>query len=311
MNARYNSGRGRRWRRVGLPVVMALVVILAGIMWAPAAQATSPLANGGFETGDLSGWSLSVPPGGSAGATGSAFGYGPVDGSYFALLKTNGPGSYTTAAQTFTVNAGDKIAGWAFFKTGDYWPYNDNAHVAIWQGSTHVATVFLADVGIVGDNGSTPWTYWEHIFTAGGTYTVQARVANAFDSGFDSYMGLDAAVLTDCSPVLGWNAPLSASTAYDLPAAGTLDIRFSYASPCTGDHVHDESVVILVWDQANPAYPIAAYTYGGDIAIDDAAGEYSQSFIPSWYGVGAGTHLTVEVYLNDMLAGTAEVRVIP
>ena len=68
------------------------------------------------------------------------------------------------------------------------------------SGGSVVATVFSASVST---GGSTPWTYWEYTFTAAGTYTVETRVANWIDSAVDSYMGLDAVMLTGLPTGLG------------------------------------------------------------------------------------------------------------
>ena len=68
----------------------------------------------------------------------------PKHGSYFALLKTDGSGSYTTLSQSFYASAGDKICGWAFFKAEDYMPYNDSCAVYIKRGGTLIYTAFSA-----------------------------------------------------------------------------------------------------------------------------------------------------------------------
>lgn len=53
------------------------------------------------------------------------------------------------------------------------------------------------------------------------------------------------------------------------------------------------------------AYPVVAWAYGHDIAIDDAAKQYSVRFDASRYGVAPGTTLHVSVYFGDKLAGQA------
>jgi len=120
--------------------------------------------------------------------------YMPKTGPEFILMKTDGPGSYTTAARTFVAKAGETISGWAFFDARDYVPYNDNGQVTISSGGTVLATLFSASVATVGSYGETPWTYWEYTFLSDGTYTLEAKVANAFDSTLDSYLGLDVLI---------------------------------------------------------------------------------------------------------------------
>jgi hypothetical protein len=124
----------------------------------------------------------------------------PKTGSEFILMKTDGPGSYTTASRTFVAKAGETISGWAFFDALDYLPYNDNGQVTINSGGSVLATLFSASVSTVGAYGETPWTYWEYTFPSDGTYTLAAKVANAVDSEFDSYLGLDVSInTTTCS----------------------------------------------------------------------------------------------------------------
>ncbi|MBD7911192.1 hypothetical protein [Clostridium cibarium] len=154
------------------------------------------LRNGSFENA-FADWNVVVPTGASAETVfifepSSTLIYRPIDECYFALLKTDGPGSYTTISQTFAAKAGDKIEGWAFFKANDYLPFNDNSKVRIKAGNNVIATPFNYSVSDVGDYGHTPWTYWSHTFTADGTFTIEAQIANALDSSLDSYMGLDA-----------------------------------------------------------------------------------------------------------------------
>ena len=166
-------------------LVLVVSVVLIGL-----SQNAYAFVNGGFEAGNLSGWSATVPSGGSASAVTSFSSYGPVEGSYFALLKTDGPGSYTTLSQTFT---GSWIEGWAAFKAGDYWPLNDNAAVWIYDASnTVVAQPWYSDVATVGDYGSTPWQHWSWTMSSSGNYTVEYRVANYGDSILDSHALFDA-----------------------------------------------------------------------------------------------------------------------
>lgn len=159
---------------------------------------TPPYIEEGFETGDLSGWNLTLPTtgdGGFGGAVTDFAGYLPVSGSYFALLKSNGPGSYSTLTKSFTVMAGDRISGSAFFLSqdaGSCGAFNDNASVRIFdENDVEVAVPFYAEAC----SGNTEWIQWEHTFAAGGTYTVEAKVSNLGDSIFDAWIGLDDVAL--------------------------------------------------------------------------------------------------------------------
>ena len=125
--------------------------------------------------------------------------YTPVEGSYFALLKTDGPGSYTTISQVIHLEAGWWVEGYAAFDARDYQPYNDNAYVKIYDSSgTSIATPWYSDVNQVGDYGDGPWTYWSWTATASGDYTLKFGVANAENSEVDSYALFDA---TAAAPV--------------------------------------------------------------------------------------------------------------
>lgn len=171
-------------------------------------RAMLSISNPGFDTGDLSSWTPMIPPGGSAGAVSSHVAvpadgttFAPVDGSHFALLKTDGPGSFTTLSQSFLADAGDEISGSAFFDSAESnLSFNDSAQVRILSGSTVVETVFDEDVVSVGGNGQTPWTAWSHTFNSAGTFTIEARVTNDGDSIIDSFMGLDALTFSGDPP---------------------------------------------------------------------------------------------------------------
>jgi hypothetical protein len=157
------------------------------------------------ETGDLSLWNVTVPWGGLAevsSAHSSYIGtlYEPVIGSEFIRMKTDGPGSFTTATRSFFGKAGEKISGWAFFDAQDYLPFNDSSEVTISMGGTLMDTLFSASVSSVGNYGETPWTYWEYTFPSDGIYTLEAKISNVGDSVLDSYMGLDIYIATEtCS----------------------------------------------------------------------------------------------------------------
>jgi len=174
-------------------VVLALIGLFGG------SNAVADTINLGFETGNTSGWVAVIPSGGSISVVTShgaeTTTYLPVDGSYFAVLKTDGPGTYTSLSQAITLEAGSGLIGWAAFDAHDYWPYNDNAAVQILSGATLLATPWYSDVAMVGDFGDGPWTQWSWMAPAAGTYTLQYRIANALDSAFDSDALFDAATV--------------------------------------------------------------------------------------------------------------------
>jgi hypothetical protein len=185
---------------------IALVVVSSG----NSALAASSLVNGNFETGDLTGWTVDATAfGGSASAV-TSYAHtvycedyscypppttSPQEGSYFALLESGYQQSEATrVSQPFEASNGDKVSGWAFFKTDDPVYMNactganaDKAQVVITSDSgTTVATPFEQSVSSVGyaveeNRGYSGWRYWEYTFTGlTGTaqFQIEARVQN-------------------------------------------------------------------------------------------------------------------------------------
>jgi hypothetical protein len=120
------------------------------------------------------------------------------------------------------------------------------------------------------------------------------------------FIGTDGPCTAD-HPSVGWNSPLNATAAYNMAAGSALPISFRWGT--CDSFLHDESVIVLVVDQAAPDFPVTAYVYGYDILIDDGHQSYSVTFDSSWYGVAAGSNLEVQVYIGGALAGTAPVHV--
>jgi hypothetical protein len=179
-------------------ILTALVLSLTLVFTFASTVLAGPisLTNPGFETGNTTGWTETVPPGGSIAVVGSHTSdwgtlYSPQGGLCFARLKTDGPGSESKLSQSFAGLAGDTISGWAFFDAWDYVPYNDYAYVRVTDPAGVVTQVFYSDINATGNYGETPWTVWSYTLALSGSYTVVAGVANALDSILDSYMGFD------------------------------------------------------------------------------------------------------------------------
>ena len=173
-----------------LLVILCAITIIFGMTGIASAL---PITNGGFESG-LSGWSSYVPSGGYATTSSSFDGYTAQEGTYFANLKTDGPGSYTEIWQDFDLAAGGTISGKAAFDWGDYYGWWDNAWVKIYSGTTLLNTPWFEDGHGQVDYWDGPWTDWSWTASEYGTYTVKFGVTNAGDSVNDSNALFDAAV---------------------------------------------------------------------------------------------------------------------
>jgi len=203
---------------------------------APLAHAN--VVNGGFETGDTSNWVLTIPTGGTAIVAtehaGESSTYLPNEGTYFLELKTDGPGSYTTAEQAITMGAGETIIGSAAFDCKDYSPYNDNAFVEILDATQAViATPWTESCGSLGDYVDGPWTEWSFTATSSGNYTLLYRVSNFQDGGLASYAlydGPETRIPSVPVPVFSSGIAWLLSAMVGLIAAGAIRRRTKTAS---------------------------------------------------------------------------------
>jgi hypothetical protein len=165
--------------------VMVLGLVLGGSPAISSATLTNLVTNGGFETGDFTGWT--VPYAGGLASVVSSYEspsslFLPKEGSYFAQLNAGvDVNVYTTISQTFNMAAGSTISGWAAFQANDYIPFNDDAYVKI--GSS---TLWQSSVSAVGNYGHTNWEYWSWSAPLPGTYTIEAGVRNFLDNSVSS-----------------------------------------------------------------------------------------------------------------------------
>ncbi|MFX1514497.1 MAG: PKD domain-containing protein, partial [Promethearchaeota archaeon] len=220
------------------------------------------------EIGDLTCWSVTVPPGGLAQVVTSHIGYQltryrPVEGKYLASLKPDGPGSYTTIKKTLYFATGQLIDGWAAFDGGDP-NFNDNAAVRILNSSGDlVATPWYSDISIVGPSGDGPWENWSWTAPRSDTYTLEYRVSNAVDSRFDSYALFDAilGLPSNIPPKANASGPyvadegtpilFNASESYDKDCNPLLQYRWDFENDG-------------IWDTEYSTDPTATYTWYDD-----------------------------------------------
>jgi hypothetical protein len=182
-----------------------MCALLPGPAWAVG-------VNPGFETGDFTGWTVTLPPDGDAyakvlavfpynNAQGTITNYYSTEGQDFALVKTDGPEHFTTVSQAFTVAAGATLTFDWFFAAMDYLPYNDCAKYQIWRGPT-CTEIPLASVSTVGNHGQTGWRTEGYTFLTGGLVTFVFGVANGGDNSQDSFAGLDNVRILAPEPII-------------------------------------------------------------------------------------------------------------
>ena len=166
--------------------------------------------NQGFETGDFTGWATI----GQGSVVTQSDGYSPTDGSYLAVLNTNGAsqeniesflglsqntldqqgnGDVTSGAATelqLQVTAGDVVTFDWNFVTTDYLPYNDYAAVTI-NGQVVELTDVAALGNLIGNTSSTGWETFSYTATESGTLNLGFAVLDVGDTVVDLHLLID------------------------------------------------------------------------------------------------------------------------
>jgi hypothetical protein len=197
-------------RKLLTPLALALVTVLA-----ITSPAVAGVVNGGFETGDFTGW-------GTIGAT-AVVGTGcstifpnhcasPTQGNYMALLEAGyvdmgtlsailgtdltavyPGGTYGSAIwQDVHLHAGNVFSFDWNFLGNDYNPFDDTgAFTAYVFTTTANGSFYLSSVLAVGDYGTSGWQHWSGVATTNSTYRVGFVVFNDLDNVLNSQLLVD------------------------------------------------------------------------------------------------------------------------
>jgi len=189
-------------KRTLLPTVGFVALCL---FTAPALAAMVNLTNAGFETGDLTGWTV-YPDGGSVtvvssqagGAANGTTSWGPAEGLKFAVLKTGSADTWIQLSQQFVANAGDTLAFAYFWDSGDYkvpgtgyWDDEGRVLLVDLSGPSFTTLVHRDVLNDPTDYWGTPWTNVSYTLPSSGTYTLSFEVRNYGDNALDSRLGVD------------------------------------------------------------------------------------------------------------------------
>lgn len=224
--------------------IMVSIFLLAGA--GSCGEAKAGFINGGFETGDFTGWSTI----GSASIQTDAFGAGPPQGNYQAFLS-NGTGAVSSAnlesflglsagsldalgngttttgsglSQSITANAGDVVTFQWDFLTNEDTPStnNDFSFVSIKSlqtlADTNYPNFISSNTSFLSETGFQTFSY---TIPTAGTYKVGVGVVNVGDTSVESGLLVDNFVLTASavpepgSLVLGGLGALGVLTIYN------------------------------------------------------------------------------------------------
>lgn len=188
----------------------ALFIALA-LLAAPISAVAATLQNGGFETGDLTGWSTLGWPGVHVVDHYSSWAgdaeYVPVEGAKFALINTATPQVTEGIYQYIDFDGEQTLSGTAAFATNDFAPFNPFAYVRLYRNQYEYYTLFSASLADVGSFGYTPWTTFS-VLPQAGRYRLEAYI---YDPSSDAELG--SSLLLDALAVRPLTVPEPATWA--------------------------------------------------------------------------------------------------
>jgi hypothetical protein len=192
----------------------ALALVLVTLL-AIAPSAVAGVVNGGFETGDFTGWGSTAGTAVVTAGCSSIFPNhcaSPTQGSYMALLTagyvdmgtlsailgtnlaaTYPGGTYGSAIwQDVPLSAGDTFSFDWNFLGNDYNPFDDTGALTAYVFATTAnGSFYLSSVLAVGDFGTSGWQHWSGIATTTSTYRVGFVVFNDLDNVLSSQLLVD------------------------------------------------------------------------------------------------------------------------
>lgn len=153
------------------------------------------ITNGGFESGNLTGWSVSggtvsVLNSYTADDAGSPLTVNPTEGNWFARITAGNPIT-TLMSSIFSVSAGSVVSFDWFFDSNDYLPFNDMAVSLLKIDGSTIYNTTLANVSNTGNYAFNGWNTASFVAPTGGNAVLSFQSINGIDTLQDSYFGID------------------------------------------------------------------------------------------------------------------------